>query len=75
MTVNKLIAKLRHEQKAGNGKLEVHILAHDNCLGETQGRVSSVTFYEKDRDEAPDNAGRDINLYETLPDEVIYLHT
>lgn len=73
MTVNELIAKLRSEQRAGNGKLEVHVLAHDNCVGETQCTVNHVSFYEKDPDEPADFGGRDVNLYNSLPIKVIYL--
>ena len=72
MTVNQLMAKLRTEQKAGNGKLDVHMLAHDNCLGETQGTVSSVSYFEKSDED--DCGGMDKYLYKLLPDEVVYLH-
>lgn len=74
MTVNKLIQALRKEQKEGNGALQVHILAHDNCLGETQCCVHSVSYYEKPPNEDPKHGGRDALLYESLPDKVIYLH-
>ena len=72
MTVDQLMAKLKTEQKRGNGKLEVHMLAHDNCAGETQGTVSSVSHFEKSGIDL--NGGCDELLYSYLPDEVIYLH-
>lgn len=70
MTVNQLIRGLKAEQKAGNGSLKVHILAHDNCEGETQGEVFCVRYYKKDGEDMP---GRDKALYDSLPNEVIYL--
>ena len=72
MTVNQLMAKLKTEQRNGNGKLEVHMLAHDNVHGESQGTVWSVSHFEKsDKDHM---AGLDEYLYKLLPNEVVYLH-
>ena len=73
MTVNELIIELRKQRREGYGQVEVHIIAHDNCDGETQGCVHSVRFYEKDPSEPPDYYGRDKNLYEILPSKVVYL--
>jgi len=69
MNVNQLIRALKCEQKAGNGSLEVHILAHDNCIGETQGTMYAVNHYEK----GDIYSARDKALHDFLPHEVIYL--
>jgi hypothetical protein len=74
MNVNQLMAKLRAEQKAGHGKCEVHMLAHDNIMGETQGEVQSVIHFEKDDNEEDGYAGRDDSMYASIPREVVYLH-
>lgn len=71
MNVNQLMAKLRTMQKEGHGKVEVHMLAHDNYIGESQGQVMSVSHYEKDNDDR-DHADRD--LYDLTPEEMVYLH-
>lgn len=51
MTVNQLMAKLRSLQKQGYGKVPVHMLAHDNRLGETQGEVEKVFHYDRSEDD------------------------
>ena len=70
MNVYQLVRSLKAEQKAGHGKLEVHVLAHDNCTGETQGIIWDIYHYDKVGDNCP---GRDEALYDSLPNEVVYL--
>lgn len=74
MILNKVISELKKLQKAGYGKTEVHVLAHDNCEGETQGTIQFISLFEKDPDEESDSGGRDPNLYNAIPNEVVYLH-
>lgn len=74
MNLNKLIARLRQLQKNGCGKLAVHVLAHDNSAGESQGTVFSVSYYEKDPLEPRGYSGKDDALYSSTPDKMIYLH-
>ncbi len=71
MNVNQLMARLRTLQKQGHGKIEVHMLAHDNSQGETQGEVCSVSYYEK---EEYHRVAADEPLFDSTPDEMIYLH-
>jgi hypothetical protein len=72
MTVNQLINQLNKLKKDGHGGVHVHMLAHDNVLGESQGEVCFVNHFEKDE---YDEFGGDLDLYKSLPNEVVYLHS
>ena len=71
MTVNQLMAKLRTQQIEGHGDVEVHMLAHDNSIVESQGTVFYVSHYEKDQ---KDRSGSDEYLFDITPQEMVYLH-
>ena len=72
MTVNQLMAKLRYMQKRGHGKVSVHMIAHDNSPGETQGEVGDVYHYTKTE---VDRDGTDHALFDSTPNEMVYLGT
>jgi hypothetical protein len=71
MTVSQLIEKLNAEKRAGNGNVEVHVIAQDNIIGESQGPVFSVSYYEKD---LRDRDGADKDLFDLTPDKMVYIH-
>ena len=70
MTVNELIKDLKRMQKQGHGKTAVHITAHDNSEGESQGEVYSCYYYEK---EFGDREHADPRLFDSTPTEMVYL--
>jgi hypothetical protein len=70
MTVNQLMAKLRQMQKQGHGKVAVHMIAHDNYLGESQGEVGDVYYYTKAKEE---REVADHTLFDSTPNEMVYL--
>jgi hypothetical protein len=72
MKLNKFIGELKKLQKEGYGNVEVHVIAHDNAIGESQGPVNNVSHYEKD---VRDREGADKHLFDLTPKEMIYLHS